>query len=137
MTLADTSVWIDWIANRSTPQAACLDRFVEARQPVIVADLVLMEVLQGARDEGHADKLFRRLTAFPMLATVSPAIAVAAARNYRLLLTRGVTPHKTIDILIATRCIIDGIPLLYSDRDFDPFVRHLGLQSALETPGAI
>ncbi|MGH9436134.1 MAG: type II toxin-antitoxin system VapC family toxin, partial [Terriglobia bacterium] len=33
--------------------------------------------------------------------------------------------------IIATRCIESGYPLLYSDRDFDPFVKHLGLQSAL------
>jgi hypothetical protein len=37
--------------------------------------------------------------------------------------------RKTIDTLIATRCIEDGYTLLHSDRDFEPFVTHLGLQS--------
>ena len=60
-------------------------------------------------------------------------IAIQAARNFRLLRARGVTIRKTIDTLIATRCIEDGHDLLYSDRDFDPFVEHLGLRSA--TPG--
>jgi len=42
-----------------------------------------------------------------------------------------VTVRKTIDTLIATRCILDGHALLYSDRDFDPFVAHLGLTPVL------
>ena len=32
--------------------------------------------------------------------------------------------------MIATRCIEDGLTLLHSDRDFDPFVKHLGLREA-------
>jgi predicted nucleic acid-binding protein len=57
-------------------------------------------------------------------------VAIQAARNFRALRALGVTVRKTIDTLIATRCIVDGYRLLYSDRDFDPFVRHLGLVSA-------
>jgi predicted nucleic acid-binding protein len=40
----------------------------------------------------------------------------------------GVTVRKTIDTLIATRCIESGYELLHEDRDFDPFVKHLGLR---------
>ena len=58
-------------------------------------------------------------------------VAVQAARNFRTLRARGVTVRKTIDTLIATRCIQGGYALLYSDRDFDPFVEHLGLRSAM------
>jgi hypothetical protein len=57
--------------------------------------------------------------------------AVQAARNYRRLRALGVTVRKTIDTIIATRCIEDGFALLYSDGDFDPFVKHLGLRSAM------
>jgi predicted nucleic acid-binding protein len=59
---------------------------------------------------------------------------VQAARNYRHLRSIGITIRKTIDTLIATRCILDRLPLLYSDRDFDPFVQHLGLRPVLATP---
>jgi predicted nucleic acid-binding protein len=58
-------------------------------------------------------------------------VAVQAARNFRALRALGVTVRKTIDTIIATRCIESRLPLLYSDRDFDPFVAHLGLRSAL------
>lgn len=44
---------------------------------------------------------------------------------------RGITIRKTIDTLIATRCIESDYALLYSDRDFDPFVAHLGPSSAM------
>ena len=54
-----------------------------------------------------------------------------AAKNVRTLRSLGVTVRKTIDTVIATRCIQSGFALLYSDGDFDPFVEHLGLRSAL------
>ena len=49
----------------------------------------------------------------------------------RVLRALGITVRKTIDSVIATRCIASGLSLLYSSRDFDPFVQHLGLHSAL------
>ncbi len=58
-------------------------------------------------------------------------IAIKTADNYRALRKRGITVRKTADTIIATFCIERRTPLLYSDRDFDPFVRHLGLKSAL------
>jgi predicted nucleic acid-binding protein len=61
---------------------------------------------------------------------VGPARAVRAAENYRLLRFRGVTVRKTIDVLIGTFCLEDSHQLLFSDRDFEPLVEHLGLQSA-------
>jgi predicted nucleic acid-binding protein len=60
-----------------------------------------------------------------------PCPAGRAARNYRALRTQGVTIRKTSDTVIATRRIEDDLSLLYSGRDFDPFVEHLGLRSAM------
>ena len=68
----------------------------------------------------------------PVVNVCDPDLALQAADNYRFLRARGHTVRKTIDTLIATRCIVDGLMLLYSDRDFDPFVAHLGLRSALD-----
>jgi predicted nucleic acid-binding protein len=58
-------------------------------------------------------------------------IAIQAAKNFRLLRTHGVTVRKTIDTVIATRCIQSGYDLLHNDRDFDPFVKHLGLRAVV------
>jgi len=71
------------------------------------------------------------LTSLTVIEQGGQEIAIQAARNFRTLRKRGVTVRKTIDTIIATRCIEDDIRLLYSDRDFDPFVRHLGLRTAM------
>ena len=57
-------------------------------------------------------------------------IAIQTAKNFRVLRAMGVNVRKTIDTVIATRCIASGFKLLYSDKDFDPFVQHLSLRSA-------
>lgn len=97
-----------------------------------IADLVLAEVLQGARTERAAAIAEERLLRGEFIVVGGRDVAIVAANNYRLLRARGHTVRKLVDTLIATRCILDRIPLLYSDRDFDPFVTHLGLRSALD-----
>ncbi|HEX8484404.1 type II toxin-antitoxin system VapC family toxin [Sphingomonas sp.] len=135
MILIDSSVWIDFFAARVTLQTLAVRACVRSERAIAIGDLVLTEVLQGARDEGAAAEIGVRLSEFRPVRIVDHRIAVQAARNYRLLRGKGITIRKTIDTLIATRCIVDDIPLLYSDRDFDPFVQHLGLRSALDDIG--
>ena len=131
MMLVDSSVWIDYFGNADTRQVQQLDKLL-GREAIGVGDLVLVEVLQGARHERDADRLLAELTRRPLVMIGGEVIAIQAARNYRALRKRGITIRKTINTLIATRCIVDGHTLLYSDRDFDPFVEHLGLRSALD-----
>lgn len=54
-------------------------------------------------------------------------MAVTYADNYRVLSKKGITIRKTADVIIATFCIENRLPLLFSDKDFIPFVKHLGL----------
>jgi len=129
MIFVDSSVWIDYFRGTGTPQADQLDNLL-GKEPLAVGDLVIAEVLQGfqtGRDFNHARQL---LASFQTVRVVDPEIAVQAARNFRLLRLNGVTVRKTIDSLIAARCIKDGMILLHSDRDFEPFVTYLGLQVA-------
>ncbi len=128
--VVDTSVWIDLFADRDTLQTRALREITARADRLLVGDLVLTEVLQGTRDRRDFERKRARLVLFDRLTVVSEPVAIQAARNYQTLRALGVTIRKTIDTLIATRCIIDDIPLLYSDRDFDPFVAHLGLRSA-------
>lgn len=130
MILVDSSVWIDYFRGRTTPQTDRLDALLGV-EPLAIADVVLTEVLQGFTSERDFDDALHRLGALSMVEVGGRAIAVKAARNFRALRALGVTVRKTIDTLIATRCIEDGYELLHSDRDFDPFVAHLGLRSAM------
>jgi predicted nucleic acid-binding protein len=128
--LVDSSVWIDYFRGRQNSQTDRLDGLL-GNQPVATGDLVLAEVLQGfgsARDFNQGKKL---LTSLPIIELVGGNIAIQAAKNFRTLRSLGITVRKTIDTLIATSCIEKGLVLLYSDKDFDPFVEHLGLQTAL------
>ena len=68
------------------------------------------------------------LDAFTLVKLGGKDIAIEAARNFRLLRAHGITVRKTIDTIIATRCIVSGYSLLHSDRDFDAFAEHLGLR---------
>nr|WP_243848184.1 VapC toxin family PIN domain ribonuclease [Sphingomonas insulae] len=99
-----------------------------------VGDLILTEVLQGTRSARNFQRTLAWMMEFDAIPIADHRVAVEAARHYRHLRALGITIRKTIDTLIATRCILDRLPLLYSDRDFDPFVQHLGLRSALVTP---
>lgn len=127
----DSSVWIDLFADRRTLQTEKGRRLVASGQ-VLVGDLVLVEVLQGTRDARDYARKLARLDMFDHLTIGGRDVALLAVEHYQKLRARGITIRKTIDTLIATRCILDRIPLLYSDRDFDPFVQHLGLRSAMD-----
>lgn len=129
MILVDSSVWIDYFRGNANAQTTRLDALL-GTEPVAIGDLVLTEVMQGFvrdRDFKQAEKL---LTSLVMVNLGGHDIALKAAKNFRALRARGITLRKTIDTVIATYCIEHRMPLLYSDRDFDPFVRHLGLLSA-------
>jgi predicted nucleic acid-binding protein len=128
--VVDSSVWIDYFRGVISPESNRLDELLGA-EPLATGDLVLAEVLQGfdsIRDFNRAKKL---LTSMTIVEMVGQEIAIRAAANYRKLRAKGITVRKTIDTIIATYCLVNNHDLLYSDRDFDPFVNHLALRSAM------
>ncbi|TBR10379.1 MAG: PIN domain nuclease [Rugosibacter sp.] len=130
MILVDSSVWIDYFRGTTTPQAEKLDSLL-GNEPIATGDLILTEVLQGFISDRDFNQARKLMTSLVIVDLVGQALAIQAAKNFRVLRSLGITMRKTIDTVIATRCIESGLPLLYSDRDFDPFVKHLGLRSAL------
>lgn len=130
MIVVDSSVWIDFFRGLVTPQTERLDSLL-SNEPLAVGDLILAEVLQGFSSERDFNQARRLMTSLDVITLGGHDIALQAARNYRALRAQGVTIRKTIDTIIATRCIEDDFSLLYSDRDFDPFVEHVGLRSAM------
>jgi len=128
--LVDSSVWIDYFRGIQSSQTDRLHALL-GHEPIATGDLVLAEVLQGFGSAQHFNQGKKLLTSLPIIELVGGDIAIQAANNFKTLRSLGITVRKTIDILIATSCIEQGLTLLYSDRDFDPFVEHLGLQSAM------
>lgn len=127
MILVDSSVWIDFFRNRPTPQAEWLDKNLSV-EGLVVGDLILAEVLHGFKDDMGFNEARRLLGNLESVVVGGADLAVEAARNYRRLRVLGVTVRGTVDVLIATRCLADGLRLLHSDRDFDAFEQHLGLR---------
>ncbi len=130
MILVDSSVWIDYFNGVPTPETDRLDALLGSR-PVVTGDLILTEVLQGFRNERDFNQAKKLLISLDVVDLAGRDIAIQAAKNFRTLRAMGITVRKTIDTVIATRCIESDFALLYSDRDFDPFVQHLSLRSAL------
>jgi predicted nucleic acid-binding protein len=125
--LVDSSVWIDFFRNVDTAQAEWLDRHL-SDETVLVGDLILAEVLRGFKEDRGFTEAKRLLSRLEQISLCGEDVAVEAARNFRRLRARGVTVRGTIDVIIATRCLVDDYRLLHSDRDFDPFEEHLGLR---------
>lgn len=130
MIFVDSSVWIDYFRDTSTPEADRLDALLGEAE-LLTGDVVLVEVLQGfasERDFRTALDLFDRLA---IVDVGGRDAAIEAARLFRTLRAKGITVRKTIDTLIAAWCIRNEVALLSSDRDFYPFVAHIGLKSAM------
>jgi predicted nucleic acid-binding protein len=126
--LIDSSVWVDYFNGNKTAKTDWLDASLGNR-PIVMGDLILAEVLQGF----HNDRDFKiardLLLGIPFMPMVGQALALESARNYRFLRKKGATVRKTIDVMIGTFCIHHRIALLHDDRDFDPMVQFLGLET--------
>jgi predicted nucleic acid-binding protein len=125
--LVDSSVWVDYFRGAATPHTDTLDDKL-GNEPLATGDLILTEVLQGFGSEADFNTATLMLTSLKIVELGGLELAIQAARNFRALRSLGVTVRKTIDTIIATRCIESGYQLLHNDRDFDPFVKHLGLR---------
>jgi len=126
--LVDSTVWIDYFNGIVTAQTEKLDALL-GQEPLAIGDLILTEVLQGFSNAREFNRAKGMLLSLTLVEMGGAEIAVQAARNFRYLRRLGVTVRKTIDTIIATRCIESGYDLLHNDKDFDPFVRYLGLRT--------
>lgn len=127
MILVDSSVWVDYLRGTPTVQTDKLDELL-GTVPLAVGDLILTEVLQGCGTDKEFNEVRRLLLSLTVVPLGGQEVAIEAARNFRRLRALGLTVRKTIDTVIATRCILDKLNLLHSDRDFDAFEKHLGLR---------
>ena len=130
MLMVDSSVWIDYFNGCVSRETDVLHEAL-GDDLVLIGDLMLAEVLQGFRSDRHYRQARDLLLALQPVNLLDTAIALRSAENYRKLRRKGATVRKTTDCIIATWCIDNGLPLLHSDRDFQPFHDHLGLQSPL------
>jgi predicted nucleic acid-binding protein len=126
MIVVDTSVWIDYFRGTTAPHTDLLD-YELGHNRVIVGDLIMTELLQGFREDRGFHKVWKLLDMLEYRDFIGRDIALKAAANFRSLRKKGITVRKTIDVIIATFCIENRLPLLHYDADFDHMEKHLGL----------
>lgn len=127
MVIVDTTVWIDFYRGTENLETDWLQTQL-GQITLSLTDVILCEILQGIGNERQFQEVREDLSRYYIFNTGGEELALASARNYRLLRERGRTVRKTIDCLIATFCLQEGFSLLHRDRDFDAFEEHLGLQ---------
>lgn len=130
MVLVDSSVWIDYFNGVPTSETDRLDALL-GQDVVATGDLILVEVLQGIRNDSDFRAVKRALSEFPSFDLLGRERADRVAMRYRRLRRNGVTIRKAVDVVIASFCVDEGIPLLFSDRDFLPMVKYLGLKPVI------
>ena len=126
MILVDTSVWIDYLNGKESSLTNILDKAL-IDGLVSIGDLILLEILQGIKTEREYNKTRTALATLEQYEMFGHNMVEKCAENFRFLRKKGITIRKTNDVIIATFCIENNFPLLFSDRDFIPFVDHLGL----------
>ena len=125
MILIDTSAWVEFLRGTGSPICDRVEALLDGE--IATCDAVRMEVLAGARDEHHLERLRRLLARAVVLPTTSADYDEAAAL-FRRCRREGYTLRRLIDCLIASVAIRAAAPILHNDGDFDVLARHAGLR---------
>jgi hypothetical protein len=126
--LVDSSAWIEFLRATGSPAHLRVRAALEQGVALAGTDVVVMEILSGARDNDDRDRLRRLLYSVEFLAVDGPADYEQAAELYRACRAGGETPRKLTDCLIATVAIRNGATLLCDDADFAVIARHSRLR---------
>jgi predicted nucleic acid-binding protein len=130
MILVDTSVWIDYFNNVDSPHSNALDRAL-VDGTAAIGDIIFLEILQGFKSDKDFKNTKSQLSKLDHYEMFGRHMVELCANNYRGLRKKGITIRGTADVIIATFCIENRLPLLFKDKDFSPFVKHLGLLPVL------
>lgn len=128
MIVVDTSAWVELLRRSGSAVHLELRRLLASSAEIAVTEVVVMEVLAGARDTRQLRELHSRLLAFPLLRLRGLRSFEAAAELARLCRAAGETVRRTSDCLIAVPAIEAGATLLHADRDFEKLARHTSLR---------
>lgn len=135
MTLIDTSAWVEYLRATGSDAHRAVKRLLEGDALVHTTDVVVMEVLAGARDHAHEQQLRRLLGRCDHLPGGGLASFEAAAALYRTCRQSGETVRALTDCLIGAVALACRVPVLHDDRDFDVLARHAGIEAHRDVPG--
>ena len=123
--MIDTSAWVEFLRGTGSPICDRVETLLDG--DLAICDPVRMEVLAGARDEFHLERL-RRLLARAAMIPTTPADYDAAAALFRRCRRQGETIRRLVECLIGAVAIRADAPILHHDTDFDALARHTALR---------
>jgi predicted nucleic acid-binding protein len=126
--LVDSSAWVEFLRASGSRAHLRLRAALENGVDLASTDVIVMEILAGARDDPDRDRLRRLLYGLEFLPVEGPADYEHAAELYRLCRSGGETPRKLTDCLIAAVAIRNDAELLCEDADFLAIARHSPLR---------
>lgn len=129
MILADSSAWIEYLRHTGSPIDDRLRESIATGETLATTEVVVMEVLAGARDDAHRDELRRMLYGLKLLPVGGLATYESAAEIYRLCRKSGETVRNATDCLIAAVAIREETEILHSDADFDKIAAYTSLKT--------
>ena len=129
--LVDSTVWIDFLRNRTTPHTDKLMELIQSRDDLCLCGFIMTEVLQGIREEKQYVKTKQQFENLIYLDSDQSTFELGAT-IYRNLRKEGITIRNSIECLIAATVIQHGVSLLENDRDFMFIDQHYPLNRVME-----
>lgn len=128
MILVDSSAWVEFLRATGSPAHLYVRSALREGAELATTDVVVMEILAGARDRADRIRLRRLLFGLEFFAVEGPGDYESAAELFGACRRAGETPRKLTDCLIAAVAIRSNAELLCEDADFATIARHTDLR---------
>ena len=115
MVIVDTSVWIQFLRSRGSPEHGEVDGLL-TRDEVVMVGPVMAEILQGARSIEEFEQLRIRLTALPYVEATRETWSRSGALSYQL--RQQGNPVGLADLLISALALEHGHQIYSLDEHF-------------------
>lgn len=122
MILADSSAWIEYLRGTLSPTHLRLRELI-GTGTLATTDVVVMEILAGARDDLHRQRLRTLLGQCGYIRTTAPDDFEQAAALSTRCRRSGFTIRALTDCLLAAVALREGASVLHADRDFEAIAR--------------
>lgn len=117
MIFVDTSVWIDFLANKDTSGVINLVHALESEETVCYTGLIIQEIFQGISSAKKREKIEDGFSPFIEIFPDRDTYKLAA-KLFRDSRSNGHPIRSSIDCLIGACCIEHHLLLLANDWDF-------------------
>lgn len=123
--LIDASAWIEFFRGTGSKYQSAVHDLVADGADFGLADVTILELLQGIKNDAAFDQVKHDLSYLPVYASAGVRSYVHAADIFRACAKRR-RRVTTIDCLIAAIAIENNLALLHKDADFDQIAEVTG-----------